>query len=56
MRAARCAESPIQIEGAIGLTFEHVIDQHRALLREVVTSWPPDAGGRARIVRNELDE
>ncbi|MET7719068.1 hypothetical protein [Streptomyces sp. NPDC005407] len=54
VRAANSAELPIQVEGAIGLTFVHLIDQHRQLLREVVASWPQDAGDRARIVRDEL--
>ncbi|MBL1098632.1 hypothetical protein [Streptomyces coffeae] len=54
VRAARAAELPIQVEGAIGLTFHHLIDQHRELLREVVDSWPQDAGDRAQIVLNEM--
>lgn len=53
-RAARSDELPIQVEGAIGLTFQALIDEHRDLLREVVASWPHDAGERAAIVRHEL--
>lgn len=53
-RAARSDELPIQVEGAMGLTYHALIDEHRDLLREVVASWPQDAGERAAIVRHEL--
>ncbi|WP_091101535.1 hypothetical protein [Nonomuraea pusilla] len=53
-RAARSDELPIQVEGAIGLTFRDLIDEHRSLLRELISSWPADAGERAAIVRKEL--
>jgi hypothetical protein len=56
VRAARSAELPIQVEGAIGLTFEHLIDKHRDLLQNLLPSWPQDAGDRALIVWSELGE
>ncbi|MER6816705.1 HEAT repeat domain-containing protein [Spirillospora sp. NPDC000708] len=54
LRALRSPELPIQIEAAVGLTFDHLLDDHRDLLADVVASWPQDAGYRARIVRSEL--
>ncbi|NUP38568.1 MAG: hypothetical protein HOY76_16500 [Streptomyces sp.] len=57
VRAARSVDLSIQVEGAIGLTYSHLIDQHRELLRELVASWPEEeAGDRARIVRDTVDE
>ncbi|MEU8822877.1 hypothetical protein [Streptomyces sp. NPDC048636] len=56
LRAVRSPEPPIQVEAAVGLTYEHLIEDHRDLLRSVVASWPEDAGHRARIVWSELRE
>ena len=55
-RAVRSEELPIQVEGAIGLTFPDLLDEHRELLRDVVASWPRDAGERAATVRRVLAE
>lgn len=54
VRAARAAELPLQVEGVVGLTAKHVIDEHRGLLREVVAAWPDDAGERALDLRSDL--
>ncbi|TCO51019.1 hypothetical protein EV646_1011 [Kribbella antiqua] len=54
LRAARCSELPIQVEGANGLSIQSGADDHRDLLREVVRSWPEDAGDRAWIARDAL--
>ncbi|WP_433154984.1 hypothetical protein ACQPZ8_24520 [Actinomadura nitritigenes] len=54
LRAVRSPELPIQIEAAVGQTFDHLLDDHRDLLADVAASWPQDAGYRARIVRSEL--
>lgn len=54
-RAARSDELPIQVEGAIGLTFHDLIDEHRPFLKELVASWPQDAGERAEIVRRDVE-
>lgn len=53
-RAVRSGELRVQVEAAIALTFQALIDDHRALLREVVASWPQDAGARAEAVRATL--
>ncbi|WP_171163447.1 HEAT repeat domain-containing protein [Streptomyces sp. I05A-00742] len=54
VRTARSAPFPVQVEAAVGLTYEHLVDRHGELLREVVASWPREAGERAGIVRDEL--
>ncbi|WP_327327447.1 hypothetical protein OG735_36705 [Streptomyces sp. NBC_01210] len=56
VRATRSPELPIQVEAAIGLTFEHLIDDHRERLERLVATWPQEAGNRATIVRFDLGE
>jgi HEAT repeat protein len=54
VRATHCAELPIQVEAALGLTYEHLIDEHRNLLRNLVASWPEDNEYRAWQVRQAV--
>lgn len=54
VRAAGSAELPIQVEAAVGLTCEHLIDEYRDLLQRLAASWPEDVGRRAQRVRHEL--
>ncbi|MFJ9413589.1 hypothetical protein ACIRPT_05410 [Streptomyces sp. NPDC101227] len=56
VRASRCAEPPIQVEGAIGLTYPHLIGEHREPLRHLVASLPEDAGERAHLLTSQLSE
>ncbi|GAA1151537.1 MULTISPECIES: hypothetical protein [Streptomyces violaceusniger group] len=56
LRAAHSSVLPVQIEGALGLTCAHLIDQHRDLVRGLVASWPggDDEPDRAWLVRAAL--
>lgn len=56
LRAAHSSVLPIQIEGALGLTYDHLIDQHRDLVRGLAASWPGgvDEPDGAWLVRHAL--
>ncbi|WP_407285148.1 hypothetical protein [Streptomyces sp. BP-8] len=56
LRAAHSHVLPVQVEGALGLTYGHLIDQHRDLVRGLVASWPDgdDEPDRAWLVRQAL--
>lgn len=56
LRAAHSSVLPVQVEGALGLTSDHLIDQHRDLVRGLVASWPDgdDEPDRAWLVRVAL--
>ncbi|MFI9048440.1 HEAT repeat domain-containing protein [Streptomyces sp. NPDC053427] len=56
VRATRSAELPLQLEGAVGLTYRHLIEEHRDLLRNLSAAWPQDAGDRAALVRSRVSE
>lgn len=51
LRAARSSVMPIQFEGALGLTQDHRIDQHRDLVSTLAASWPD---GDAKNFRAQL--
>jgi hypothetical protein len=57
-RAAGSSILPIQVEGALGLTSGHLIDEHRDLVRGLVASWPggDDEPDRAWLVRDALKD
>ncbi|MBP2049848.1 hypothetical protein J2Z21_002784 [Streptomyces griseochromogenes] len=56
LRAAHSDVLPVQVEGALGLTYDHLIDQHRDFVRGLVASWPDgdDEPDRAWLVRHAL--
>lgn len=56
-RAACSSVLPVQVEAALGLTWDHRLDHHRDLVRDLLVSWP-EAGrtDRARLVRDALRE
>ncbi len=58
LRAARSSVLPVQVEGALGLTRDHLIDRHRDLVRGLVASWPDgdDEPDRAWLVRHALED
>ncbi|GAA4630558.1 hypothetical protein GCM10023196_056380 [Actinoallomurus vinaceus] len=58
LRAAHSSVLPIQVEGALGLTCDHLIDQHRDLVRGLAESWPDgdDEPDRAWLVLDALED
>ncbi|MGW0969968.1 hypothetical protein [Streptomyces sp. NPDC002516] len=56
LRAARSDVLPLQVEGALGLTQDHLIDRHRDLVRTLLASWPDQdaAPRRPWLVRHGL--
>ncbi|WP_344589333.1 hypothetical protein [Actinomadura vinacea] len=57
VRAARSSVLPIQVEGALGLAKDHLIDAHRDLISDLVASWPSgdDEPDRAWLVHHRLE-
>ncbi|GAB3989566.1 hypothetical protein GCM10029978_115010 [Actinoallomurus acanthiterrae] len=58
LRAAHSDVLPIQVEGALGLTCDHLIDRHRDLVRGLAESWPggDDEPDRAWLVLDALED
>ncbi|TDD91464.1 hypothetical protein [Actinomadura rubrisoli] len=58
LRAARSSVLPVQVEGTLGLTYDHLIDQYRDLVRVIVASWPggDDEPARAWLARSALGD
>ncbi|NBE56357.1 hypothetical protein GUY60_33990 [Streptomyces sp. YC537] len=58
LRAARSGALPVQVEGALGLTGGHLIEEHRAFVHGLADSWPggEDEPDRAWLVHLALDE
>ncbi|MFG2630380.1 hypothetical protein [Streptomyces sp. NPDC048473] len=56
LRAARSSVLPVQVEAALGLTCDHLLDEHRDLVCGLVASWPgdDDEPDRAWLVRDAL--
>ncbi|WP_331772203.1 hypothetical protein OG948_52615 (plasmid) [Embleya sp. NBC_00888] len=56
VRATRCPEVEVQAAAAWGLMWEAVIEEHRAMLRELSANWPvEDAPWEVTRVRDMLD-
>lgn len=55
-RAAQSSVLPVQVEAALGLTCDHLLDEHRDLVSGLVASWPSgdDEPNRAWLVRDAL--
>lgn len=58
LRAAHSSALPVQVEGALGLVCDHLIEQHRDLVSGLVASWPDgdDEPDRAWLVRATLSD